>query len=228
MASETASAAPQRLSPIERLVRADRTRPTRLHDANGRLHLSPDILRAGASTFNRLAFKRYPTLPWLTYGAIRRLEQLVPGRNVFEYGSGSSTGWFARHAASIVSVENDADWAERVRTDMAGIPTAELIVARDMPAMIEAIPTHRTFDLFVVDCQALPAWGVTTETLRIRCLEAAMKRATPGAVVVVDNTDANKQLSVEVDRVAAGRRVERHGGWAPGILHPNETAIIHV
>ncbi|WP_298125321.1 hypothetical protein [Brevundimonas sp.] len=228
MANETMIGSAARLSLIERLVRADRTRPTRLHDANGRLHLTPDILRAGTSTFVRLAFKRYPRLPWLTYGAIRSLERLVAGRHVFEYGSGSSTGWFARHAASIVSVENDAAWAQRVRHDLADISTASLIVASNLEEMVNAIPADRHFDLFVVDCQTAPGYGVTTEALRIRCLEAAMARARSGAVVVVDNTDANKALSIEVDRFGQDRRVERHGGWVPGILHPNETVIIHV
>lgn len=54
--------------------------------------------------------------PWLTFPAIAHLRQwLRPEMRVFEWGSGGSTLFFARRTASVVAVENDGDWARRVR-----------------------------------------------------------------------------------------------------------------
>jgi hypothetical protein len=55
-------------------------------------------------------------LPWFSYGAIDFLAAAItPGSQVFEYGSGGSTVFFARRAAQVVCVENDVAWHRRVR-----------------------------------------------------------------------------------------------------------------
>jgi hypothetical protein len=58
--------------------------------------------------------------PWLTFGAITFLEDLLTRQmNVFEYGSGGSTIFFSNRAASVVSVEHDQRWAEKVKGAIA-------------------------------------------------------------------------------------------------------------
>ena len=63
-------------------------------------------------------WKRAPVdveLPWISYGAIAFLENyLLPEHRVFEFGSGGSSFFFARRVASLLSVENHAEWQERV------------------------------------------------------------------------------------------------------------------
>lgn len=59
-------------------------------------------------------------LPWLTFAAIDFLEKWLDWTTrVFEWGSGSSTLFFARRAQSVVSVEHSPQWAERVRERLA-------------------------------------------------------------------------------------------------------------
>ncbi|HWC64309.1 MAG TPA: hypothetical protein VG501_11845 [Rhizomicrobium sp.] len=54
-------------------------------------------------------------VPWITYPAFRQLERIVaPQAKVFEYGCGGSSLWWASRAASVVSVEHDAQWVARV------------------------------------------------------------------------------------------------------------------
>src|SRR5579864_496147 len=54
-------------------------------------------------------------VPWITYPAFRQLQRIVkPDSKVFEYGCGSSSIWWASHAAEVTSVEHDAAWAARV------------------------------------------------------------------------------------------------------------------
>jgi predicted O-methyltransferase YrrM len=58
-------------------------------------------------------------LPWLTFAAIRRLNRILrPSMRIFEYGSGGSTLFFARRAASVTSIEHDPHWSEIVATSL--------------------------------------------------------------------------------------------------------------
>lgn len=54
-------------------------------------------------------------LPWMNYALIAFLdERLSKDMSVFEYGSGSSTLYFARKVRSVTSVENDKKWYDKL------------------------------------------------------------------------------------------------------------------
>ena len=54
-------------------------------------------------------------MPWITYPAIDWLgKRLVKEHRVFEYGSGHSTLWYARHVSEVVAVEHDFEWTQRL------------------------------------------------------------------------------------------------------------------
>ena len=58
--------------------------------------------------------------PWMTFAAVNFLRGwLRPHMSVFEWGSGGSTIFFARHAAHVLAVEHEMEWAERVRAACA-------------------------------------------------------------------------------------------------------------
>jgi hypothetical protein len=53
--------------------------------------------------------------PWVTFAAIRFLEQVLrKDMRVWEYGSGGSTLFFAARVGEVFSVEHDPEWAEKV------------------------------------------------------------------------------------------------------------------
>ena len=59
-------------------------------------------------------------LPWYTYPAIEYFNQLdVSGLNIFEYGSGNSSLYWAHKGANVWSVEHDPVWYETMRTKSA-------------------------------------------------------------------------------------------------------------
>ena len=54
-------------------------------------------------------------LPWMTFGAIDFLkQQAVKGMMVFEYGSGSSTLFWAKRVKQVYAIEHDLEWSEKV------------------------------------------------------------------------------------------------------------------
>jgi hypothetical protein len=64
-------------------------------------------------------------IPWVTFPALDRLRHALPrAARVLEWGSGGSTLFFARRAASLVSIEHDGSWHERVVAAMAELQSA--------------------------------------------------------------------------------------------------------
>ena len=54
-------------------------------------------------------------LPWCTYSYIQFIEpRLTNAMDVFEFGCGNSTLWFARKVRSVRSVDHDKHWVEKI------------------------------------------------------------------------------------------------------------------
>jgi precorrin-6B methylase 2 len=63
--------------------------------------------------------KENKPLPWVTYSFI----DFISGRlnntlNIFEFGSGNSTIWYAKKVKSVISVEHDENWFEKIKNNM--------------------------------------------------------------------------------------------------------------
>ena len=68
-------------------------------------------------------------VPWITYEANRFLNYIIkPTMRVFEWGAGASTLYFCKHAASVVSIENDKVWLGNVAQNLRslGLTNCEL------------------------------------------------------------------------------------------------------
>ena len=56
-------------------------------------------------------------IPWFTYPAIAFLQgRIQPDMEVFEYGSGTSTLWWAEKVSSVISCEHDIKWYSSIKT----------------------------------------------------------------------------------------------------------------
>jgi SAM-dependent methyltransferase len=175
-------------------------------------------------------------VPWWTYRAVDEVERWLGARprpaRVFEYGSGASTVWLARRAASVVSVEHHEEFAALMRELLAPIDNATLLVR---PATASAVPdvpsakegyagldfaayvgaidgTEGDFDLVVVDGRA-----------RERCLERALRRLAPDGLVVFDNSRRRRyRRAIE----AAPVLEHRLAGLTPTLPYPDQTSLL--
>jgi len=58
-------------------------------------------------------------IPWVTYPFIEFIEgRLKNNLEVFEYGSGNSTFWYAKRVKYVTSVEHDRDWYEKIKSNL--------------------------------------------------------------------------------------------------------------
>ena len=165
--------------------------------------LAPDKLFKHARTLirnpryfsNRVAVMlfqiRRPEAPWLTAESIRLLEAyLQPSMSGFEWGSGRSTIWLGKRLQSLVSIEHDPEWHAQVKAAVsAGAMTnidCRLVQRQRSGAYAGVIGEFpdRTFDVILIDGEE-----------RNACIREAVAKVRIGGVIVLDNADADFDLS---------------------------------
>ena len=121
-------------------------------------------------------------IPWYTYPAIEYLTQLdFSDADVFEYGSGHSTLFWAGRARRVVSVEDDRAWFGLMSPTLP--PNCELILETDLYAYPGVINRHdRQYDVVVVD-------GASRGRTRLKCARRAAAAIREGGVIILDNAD---------------------------------------
>jgi hypothetical protein len=142
-------------------------------------------------------------IPWIAYGAISRLNEIVTKEmKVFEFGSGGSTRFFAERAAEVHSVEHHEGWYQKVREDLGQFSNLQLVWKpalqivgsakevvldesqdgldySDYAQSITRFP-DAYFDLILVDGRA-----------RNACIKNSTEKLKPGGFLVVDNSNRN-------------------------------------
>jgi hypothetical protein len=169
------------MNSVSRLFQGER-RKTRLHDERGNLVDLKGVLyapRALAGTVARKLFDVRPVRPWISYRAVKFLDQkITPDWRVIEFGSGMSTLWFARRCGFLHSIEIDDHWYQLVSRRLQGAKNVRydlrpLDQYYDMSDYPEA-----SVDLAFVDGE----W-------RSRCVENVVSKIRPGGLLYLDNTD---------------------------------------
>lgn len=201
---------------IQRAYRADESRKSRFHTASGVLCLNPmELGYAVQTTFSRVLFGSLAKRPWLVGKALPIIEKHVVGARVFEYGAGMSTLWFAERASQVASVESNYHWAQRINGALATRSQPPVTFISDPDEYAGHINSvDGTFDIVLVD-------GIN----RRRCVEQGIPKLRMGGLLILDNTDTNVDL-IPTALAAGSFEVQRYSGYAPGVLHPNETSVL--
>lgn len=195
-------------------------------------------LRSLLSIYDLEDLLRYD-VPWWTFEASDRVAEFLatrPHARVFEWGSGASTVWLSRRAASVTSVEHDGRWARIVRPvlpDNAVVHVVEPVPAAghswqvlseksgfeglDFRDYVDSLDdTEGTFDLVVVDGRA-----------RNACFHRAVSRLAPDGVLVFDNVDRARYRSA-ISTAPLPVEVEWTRGLTPALPYPTRTALVRL
>lgn len=116
--------------------------------------------------------------PWATYSFIEFiLPRLRPEWTVFEYGSGSSTLFYAARVARVVTIEHDPAFAAGLRPSL---PTN---------AELREIPLGPSYISAVEVLDEMPSLISVDGRDRVSCVKAAWGKLSPNGVIVLDDTD---------------------------------------
>jgi hypothetical protein len=178
-------------------------------------------------------------VPWWTFEASDQVAEFLarrPGARVFEWGSGASTAWLSRRAATVTSVEHDAWWAELVAPVVSGNARVRVVGpvpatgaageelsqkpgfgGLDFGAYVAAVEEYDAyFDLIVVDGRA-----------RAACFRQAITRLVPDGVLVFDDVDRQRYR----DAIASSPvpvDVTWTRGLTPTLPYPTRTALVRL
>lgn len=200
---------------LRRLFVGDSERRSRLHTRRG--------TRVGTGEFAAAAVRRAMgregrDVPWIAPAALGRLEELLqPHWTLLELGSGASTLWLAQRVASVVSIEDNPEWAARVRTLLrsAGATNVRLLTctARELAGAPELA---EGYDAVFIDFTEQADWG-RVDALRAVRGESRLR------LVILDDSDRSRYA--EADDLMKGWTAERYVGIRPRPLIATETTL---
>lgn len=145
-------------------------------------------------------------IPWMTFSAIDYLSNyLKKDMELFEYGSGGSTLFFADKVKQVISIEHDKNWYDYEIKTLEILNNLELhLIEPDKSGMyrnkregyqnlffdnyVNSIDKYDKFDVIIVDGRQ-----------RNICFQKAIKHIKKDGIIVFDNFDRNYyQKSLEL------------------------------
>ena len=115
------------------------------------------------------------TIPWLVQEAIEYLDGfLTKDMDMFEWGAGGSTRWFALRVNHITSVEHAREWYERVLEVVPSNTT--LCFTQDRDEYIGMVTG--TYDVILIDGEP---------STRIECLNRAVSHLQKDGILICDD-----------------------------------------
>jgi hypothetical protein len=157
-------------------------------------------------------------LPWMNYSFVNFLEgRMSNSHRLFEYGSGFSTAFYAKHVMQVVSVEHDQDWFGHV---VKGLPSNATVLMRKLDQGSEYEDSFLDYsqdtDIVVVDGRR-----------RVKCCEIAFSRLKFDAVVVLDDSYREKYQPAFAIAKMQGFKSLRIQGLKPTGHWVEETTVFY-
>jgi len=175
--------------------------------------------------------------PWITFEAAEWLESFLSFRNKnavgFEYGSGGSTVYLARHLKKLISVEHDKKWykyiskilrdniitnCEYLLIEPEKINDKNINISKNMKKYTSAVPKYMgmTFEKYVKYIESFPdnIFDLIFVDGRARpsCILHAISKVRPSGYILLDNSE--RKLYQEVEKKLSNW--ERKDFFGPG------------
>jgi len=161
---------------------------------------------------------------WFTYAALAFLEpRLSTDLEVFEYGAGHSTLWWAARVGHVCSAESEPAWVEHLRPKLPA--NTELRHEPSRAAYVgSALQRGRRFDIVVID-------GLHRNV----CARASLDALKDDGVIVWDNADREQEYAKGFEHLIrlGFRRLDFDGmgplnayGWRTTVFYrPNANCL---
>ncbi|WP_138477343.1 FkbM family methyltransferase [Dyadobacter bucti] len=143
-------------------------------------------------------------LPWYTYPFILFLKPRIKSHfEVFEYGSGNSTRWYAGQVKHITAVEHDSDWIRQISSKL---PANAKILEKPLgDSYVKSVQS--TGELYHIIAVAGPN--------RVKCASFAIDFLTDDGVLILDNSERHWYQTAKEYLAGRGFRRLDFIGMAP-------------
>lgn len=158
------------------------------------------------------------TLPWMNFPIIAFLEQrLSKQHTLFEYGSGYSTLFYARHVGHVTSIEYDQAWFQNIQQKAPANVTLvfqEQDIDGDYCRTIAR--TSQKYDVVIVDGRD-----------RVNCLKQSLDRLSDSGVVLLDDSQRERYQEGITFAEARGFKTLDFEGLKPASTATDRTTIFY-
>lgn len=158
-------------------------------------------------------------LPWYTYPAIEYLKQFdYSDKNIFEYGHGMSSLFWAQRSKKVISTEDNPKWLDELSKKIYH-PNLEVKLREEGMKYENAIfETDDIFDIIVIDGKR-----------RAECAETAIKKLSSDGMIILDdsdrtNTSIEYQTAIATLKKADLLQIDFYG-FCPMNNYPKTTSI---
>jgi hypothetical protein len=158
------------------------------------------------------------SIPWLTYPFIAFIEDRLNSQlNIFEYGSGDSTLWYAKRVNSIDAVEHHFEWFKYVDSKKTANMNLKHVALDNHGNYARAIQlSGKKYDVVIVD-------GRT----RNQCMVEACASLSSNGVIVLDNSEREKYQEGIAYLKAEGFKQLAFEGMSPVSTDVNVTSLFY-
>ncbi len=157
-------------------------------------------------------------IPWVTYSFIDFIKpRLRHDQRVFEFGSGNSTLFYAKYCGSILSVEHDRNWFDKIGSTMP--ENSRLIYQPLTPggSYSQAPPdTGERFDIIIVDGRD-----------RVNCCKNSIDALSERGVIILDDSERSKYAEAIDFLTGQGFRHIAFSGISPGFFYYKSTSVFY-
>lgn len=157
-------------------------------------------------------------IPWFTYPIISFLEyRLNKKMNLFEYGCGNSTLFFAQRVKSIISVEHNNQWYNQIKTTLpknANLVFQNLEYGKEYSKQV--LIGKKKYNLIIIDGRD-----------RNNCIKNSVTALTKDGVIVFDNSQlVDYKIGMDFLAQKGFKRLD-FWGQIPIAAHENCTSIFY-
>lgn len=157
-------------------------------------------------------------LPWVTYSFIDFIrDRINKTQHIFEYGSGSSTIFYAERAGKVTSVEHDQGWFDKVKgTSPANAEMIFCALQRDGEYARKATLLDQKFDIIIVDGRD-----------RVNCCKYSLAALSADGVIVLDDSEREVYEPARALLKDKGFKEISFSGISPGLFYEKATSVFY-
>lgn len=156
-------------------------------------------------------------IPWVTLSFYEFMKtRMRKDLDVFEFGSGNSTLWFADRVNTVTAIEHDKKWYERMQQNLP--KNVKVILSHDNKDIYsnELMKLDYNFDIITVDANH-----------RNECLFVAPERLKNGGVIILDDSEREEYLPGINSLLGKGFKKIDFYGIASGFIHHKATTVFY-
>ena len=128
--------------------------------------------------------------PWLTADSISFLNSYL-NKNLsgIEWGSGRSTKYLATRVKSLISVENDRYWYNKIKKEIRMLKNVEYIFQEVLDSQKNSPKNHPYVDILKQVKDNSIDFALIDGKIRLTCIENVIKKIKPGGIIILDNAE---------------------------------------